>query len=341
MSQPSGNTRVVLANRPEAEPSTSDFRVEEGPVPELGEGEVLLRTIYVSLDPYMRGRMRDVETYTEPQPLDEVMEGAAVGEVMVSDHDAFDPGDFVLGETGWQEYGVADGDHLTGVSPGFAPLSYYLGILGMPGLTAYVGLLDIGKPDPDETVLVSAASGAVGSVVGQIARIKGCHVVGIVGTDEKCDYITDELGYDEAINRRSADINEALGASCPDGIDVYFDNVGGEILETALWHLNPHARVPLCGLIAEYNEPEPPPGPNLTPVLINRVKVQGFIVRDHADRQPDFVEDVGGWLDEGKMTYREDIVQGIEQAPEAFLGLFDGSNFGKLVVQVSEDPTRD
>lgn len=341
MTEPSKNTRVVLANRPEAEPSPSDFRVEEAPIPDVDDGQVLLRTIYVSLDPYMRGRMRDVETYTEPQSLDEVMEGGAVGQVTESRHEDFEPGDFVLSQTGWQEYAVADGEQLTEVSPEYAPLSYYLGILGMPGLTAYVGLLDIGQPEPEETVLVSAASGAVGSVVGQIARIQGCHVVGIVGTDEKCQYITGELGYDAAINRRTRDIDEALGETCPDGVDVYFDNVGGDILKTTLWHLNPHARIPLCGLIAEYNEPEPPPGPNLTPVLINRVKIQGFIVRDHVDRQPDFVEDVGGWVADGKITYKEDIVRGLENAPDAFLKLFDGSKFGKLAVQVSEDPARE
>jgi len=335
------NTRVLLANRPEAEPSPSDFRLERGEVPEPGEGEVLLRTIYLSLDPYMRGRMRDVKTYVEPQPLDEVMEGAVVGEVLESRHDEYEAGDHVLAQTGWQEYAAADGELLMPVDPELAPLSYYLGILGMPGLTAYVGLLDIAEPREGETVLVSAASGAVGSVVGQLARIRGCRVVGIVGTDEKCRYITDELGYDAAINRRTQTIDDALQETCPDGIDVYFENVGGDILKTVLWHLNPHARIPLCGLIAEYNEPELPPGPNLTPVLINRVRIQGFIVMDHFDRQPDFFADVAGWLQEGEMTYREDVVRGLEKAPEAFLKLFDGDNFGKLVVQVSEDPGRE
>lgn len=340
MSSPSSNTQVVLANRPEAEPSTSDFRIEDKEPPEPSDDEVLLRTIYISLDPYMRGRMRDVETYVEPQPLDGVMEGAAVCEVLESNHPDFESGDYVLAETGWQEFAVANGDNLNEVSAEMAPLSYYLGILGMPGLTAYVGLLDIGEPEAGETVLVSAASGAVGSVVGQIARIKGCRVVGIVGTDEKCSYITDELGYDAAINRRTQEIDSALNQTCPDGVDVYFDNVGGDILETTLYHLNNFARIPLCGLISEYNEAEPPPGPNLTPVLIKRAKMEGFIVRDHFDKLPEFIEDVGGWLAEGKMNYKEDVVQGLEKAPEAFLELFTGGNFGKLIVQVDEDPER-
>lgn len=340
MDLPSENRQVVLANRPEAEPSTSDFRLDNEPVPEPSEGQVLIRTIYVSLDPYMRGRMRDVESYVEPQPLDGVMEGAAIGEVVESKHDDLRAGDYVLSETGWQEYAVADGDAINEVSPEMAPLSYYLGLLGMPGLTAYVGLLEIGEPEAGETVLVSAASGAVGSVVGQLARIKDCRVVGIVGSDEKCDYITGELGYDAAINRRTRDIHQALGETCPDGVDVYYDNVGGEILKTTLTHLNNFARIPLCGLISEYNEPEPPAGPNLTPILTKRVKVQGFIVRDHFDKLGDFIEDVGGWLAEDKLHYKEDIVDGLENAPEAFLSLFSGEKFGKLIVQVSEDPER-
>lgn len=341
MTLPDSNQKVVLANRPEAEPSTSDFRVEEDSVATPSDGEVLLRTIYISLDPYMRGRMRDVETYVEPQPLDGVMEGAAVCEVLESNHEDFESGDYVLSESGWQEYALAEGDTLNEVSEEMASLSYYLGILGMPGLTAYVGLLHIGEPEEDETVLISAASGAVGSVVGQLARIKGCRVVGIVGSDEKCSYITDELGYDAAINRRSQDIDQALSETCPDGIDVYFDSVGGDILETTLGHLNNFARIPLCGLISEYNEPVPPPGPNLTPILIKRVKMEGFIVGDHFDKLPEFIDDVGGWLGEGKMNYKEDIVEGLENAPEAFLDLFTGDNFGKLIVQVGEDPERD
>lgn len=340
MTSPSTNKQVVLANRPRAEPSTSDFRIEETSVPEPSEDEVLLRTVYISLDPYMRGRMRDIETYVEPQPLDGVMEGAAVCEVLESNHENFVAGDYVLSETGWQEYAVADGKTLTEVSPDMAPLSYYLGILGMPGLTAYVGLLKIGEPEEGETVLVSAASGAVGSVVGQIARIKGCRVVGIVGTDEKCAYITDELGYNAAINRRTEDIDQALSDTCPDGIDVYFDNVGGDILKTTMFHLNNFARIPLCGLISEYNEPEPPPGPNLIPVVTKRIKVQGFVVRDHSDKRSEFIKDVSGWLDEGTMNYKEDIVEGLKNAPDAFLELFTGEKFGKLIVQVGDDPER-
>lgn len=340
MTRPSKNKQIVLANRPEAEPSTSDFRLEEQSMPEPSEGEVLLRTIYISLDPYMRGRMRDVVTYAEPQPLDQVMEGRGIGEIIESRHDQFSAGDYVLAETGWQEYAVADGDDLDGISPDPAPLSYYLGILGMPGFTAYIGLLDIGEPEEGETVVVSAASGAVGSVVGQLARIRGCRVVGIVGSDEKCSYLTDELGFDAAINRRTENIDQALGKTCPDGIDVYYENVGGDILKTILSHLNNFARIPLCGLISEYNEPTPPPGPNLTPILHKRVKLQGFVVMDHGDQFDDFVEDAGGWLAEGKLKYKEDIVEGLENAPEAFLDLFTGEKFGKRIVQVGDDPER-
>jgi NADPH-dependent curcumin reductase CurA len=246
----------------------------------------------------------------------------------------------VLGYGGWQSHAVAQGDAVRRLDPKAAPISTALGVLGMPGMTAYVGLLDIGHPRPGETVVVSAASGAVGSAVGQIAKIKGCRAVGIAGSPEKCDHVVRELGFDACVNYRKGDLLASLKEACPDGIDVYFENVGGDVLGAVMSLLNLNARIPLCGLISEYNATEPVPGPNLRPLLFNRVLVKGFIVSDHMARLGDFLRDAGGWVREGRLKYREDVVVGLEKAPEAFIGLLQGKNFGKLLVRVGEDPTR-
>ena len=334
------NRQILLVNRPDGEPRESDFALVESPVPEPGAGQFLCRTIYLSLDPYMRGRMSAAASYTRPAELGKVMVGGTVSQVVRSMHAGFAAGDLVLGYDGWQEYAVSDGQGVRKLDPRQGPLSYALGVLGMPGMTAYVALLDTGRPKTGETVVVSAASGAVGSVVGQIARIKGCRAVGIAGSDEKCSFVVNELHFDACINRRTEDLDRALGKACPGGIDVYYDNVAGPVLEAVLRHINRGARIPLVGLISQYNAAKPPPGPNLMPLLVKRALIQGFIVSDHEDRRGDFLRDVSGWLREGKLRYKEDVVQGLENAPRAFLGLFQGKNFGKLIVQVSPDPTK-
>jgi NADPH-dependent curcumin reductase CurA len=321
-------------------PVAEDFEIAVSPVPPAQEGDVLRRTIYLSLDPYMRGRMRDAPSYAVPVSLGQVMVGQTVGEVVESRDPAFRPGDIVTGYDGWQEYGRSSGKDLRKLDPAAAPISSALGVLGMPGLTAYVGLLDIGQPKPGETVVVSAASGAVGSVVGQIARLKGCRAVGVAGSQRKCDYVVGELGFDACVEHTRDDFADALRDSCPKGIDVYFDNVAGPVLAAVLRLINQGARIPFCGTISEYNATEPPPGPNLRPFLVKRAMLKGFIVSDHGDRLPAFLKDCAGWLEAGKLKYREDIVEGLDQAPAALLRLFDGRNFGKLLVRVSPDPTR-
>jgi NADPH-dependent curcumin reductase len=329
------NRRILLKNRPTGTPTRDDFELAEGPVPEPREGEVLTRTLFLSLDPYMRGRMSAAKSYAKPVGLGEVMTGGTVGEVVTSRHEGFAPGDIVVGQGGWQDYAALPAALLRKLDPSLAPVSTALGILGMPGMTAYVGLLDIGRPKAGETVVVSAASGAVGSVVGQIAKIHGCRVVGVAGGKEKVDYVVEELGFDAGVDHRSAGLADELAAACSKGVDVYFENVGGAT-QKAVWPLlNDFARVAVCGLIAQYNEPTPPPGPPMLDVLRKRLTVQGFIVSDHGRRQADFLRDVGGWLRAGKLKYREDVVAGLENAPEAFIGLLQGRNFGKLVVKVS------
>jgi NADPH-dependent curcumin reductase CurA len=321
-------------------PGPDNFALVETPVREPAEGEVLRRTLYLSLDPYMRGRMSDRESYASPTPLGQVMVGGTVSRVVASRNPTFQEGDFVLGYDGWQEYGISDGQGLRKLDPTVAPLSYYLGALGMPGMTAYFALLDIGRPKPEETVVVSAAAGAVGSVAGQIARIKGCRAVGLAGTDEKCRMLTEELGFDAWINYKTQDLGPALKRSCPDGIDVYYDNVAGPILEAVLGQINLGARIPLVGLISQYNAISPPPGPNLLPLLVKRALIHGFLVSDYMHRYEEFIADMGEWVREGKVKVREQIVEGLESAPEAFIGLFHGDNTGKLIVRVSPDPTR-
>lgn len=313
------------------------------PIP--GDGEVLLRTIYLSLDPYMRGRMNDAKSYAAPVELGAVMEGGTVAEVIESNDPSLSPGDFVLSYLGWQAYGVQPAAHLRKLDPARAPISTAVGVLGMPGFTAYAGLLEIGKPQAGETVAVAAATGAVGSAVGQIARIKGARTIGIAGGPEKVAYLR-ELGFDAAIDHRSPTFGEELKAASPEGIDVYFENVGGAVWDAIRPRLNTYARVPLCGLVATYNDTALPEGPDrsgalMGAILTKSITVRGFIqtefVKTHYKA---FQEEVSGWINDGTFAYREDIVDGLDQAPEAFFGLLKGKNFGKLLVRVGPDPTR-
>ncbi|MFQ5773343.1 MAG: NADP-dependent oxidoreductase [Kiloniellaceae bacterium] len=338
------NRRIVLAARPEGAPKDSDFHLIEAAVPEPGDGEMLCRTIYLSLDPYMRGRMNAARSYAPSVEIGEVMVGGAVSEVVRSNLSDFAPGDFVFGYSGWQEYSISNGRNLRRIDPGMAPISTALGVLGMPGMTAYTGLLNIGRPKQGETLVVAAASGAVGSLVGQIAKIKGCRAVGVAGSPEKCAYVVEELGFDACLNHRGADFADALGKACPDGVDIYFETVGGAVFQAVLPLLNPFARVPVCGLIAQYNATDLPPGPNQVPalmraILTNRIRMQGFIVWDFADQEQEFLETVGGWIREGRVKYRESIVDGLENAPKTFRGLLQGRNFGKQLIRVAPDPT--
>ena len=339
------NRQIQLAAHPNGFPKDTDFRMVEGPVPSPDAGQMLCQTVYLSLDPYMRGRMNARLSYAKGLAVGEVMTAGTVSRVAESKLDGFAVGDFVLTGNGWQDYALSDGRGVRKLDPAEAPISTAVGVLGMPGHTAYVGLLDIGTPKARETVVVSAASGAVGAVVGQIARIKGCRVVGVAGAKEKCDYVIDELGFDACVSHQSDNLAANLKAACPDGIDVYFENVGGKVFDAVLPLLNTFARVPVCGRIANYNLTGPPPEPDQTArlmgrVLVRRLTLRGFIVFDHVDRMPDFLRDVGAWIRNGELKYREDIVEGLENAVTAFQGLFQGRNFGKLLVRVSDDPTR-
>jgi NADPH-dependent curcumin reductase CurA len=328
------NRQIVLKSRPTGAPSAANFELVERPVPEPGEGEILVRHSWISLDPYMRGRMSDAKSYAKPVGVGEVMTAGTVGEVVKSRHPGFREGDVVQLQGGWQDYTVSNGKGVRKIDPAAAPVSTALGILGMPGMTAYMGLLEIGRPKPGDTVVVSAASGAVGSVVGQIAKIKGARAVGIAGGEAKCRYVTEELGFDDCVDHRAPDFAERLARACPNGIDVYFENVGGAVQATVWPLLNDFARVPVCGLIAQYNDTTPRPGPDMFSVLRKRLAIRGFIVRDFADKAADFRRDVAQWIRDGKLKYREDVVEGLEKAPEAFLGLLKGENFGKLVVKL-------
>ena len=339
------NRQVLLNAHPVGFPVDADFKMVETPVPEPGDGELLIRTIYQSLDPYMRGRMSPGLSYTAGVSLGEVMGAGTVGQVVASRHDRFAEGDFVLSANGWQEYAVSTPQMVRKLDPATAPISTAVGVLGMPGMTAYAGLLEVGELKDGEHVVVSAASGAVGAVVGQIAKIKGCRVVGVAGAQRKCDYVTGELGVDACVSHYSETLADDLKAACPDGIDVYFENVGGKVFEAVVPLLNNFARIPVCGRIANYNMTAPPEGPNevpalMTQVLVRRLRVRGFIVWDHAHLEGDFMRDVGGWIRSGELKYREDIVEGFENAVGAFQGLLRGENFGKLLVRVSDDPTR-
>jgi NADPH-dependent curcumin reductase CurA len=333
--------RIVLASRPVGEPKPSDFRVEEYPVPAPREGQVLLRTIWLSLDPYMRGRMSDAASYAAPVQIGEVMEGGTVSEVIASNNAAFKKGEIVLSRAGWQTHSLSDGRGLGKIDPQLAPISTAVGVLGMPGMTAYTGLLEIGKPQPGETVVVAAASGAVGSAVGQIAKIKGARAVGIAGGKEKCDYVKSELGFDECIDHRDPDLAARLKDACAKGIDVYFENVGGAVFDAVFPLLNNFARVPVCGLIAHYNDTEakPPKWASrfMFATLAKRLTFRGFIVSDFAARQSDFLRDMSQWLRDGKVKHKEFVTEGLENAPSAFMGLLKGANFGKQLVRVGPD----
>jgi NADPH-dependent curcumin reductase len=334
--------RIVLASRPAGEPKPENFRLEEFPVPQPGPGEVLLRTVWLSLDPYMRGRMSDAPSYAPPVALGAVMTGQTVSVVEASDVRGFEVGDHVLANVGWQDFGLSDGHDLVKIDAANGPLSYALGVLGMPGLTAYVGLLDIGQPRAGETLVVAAASGAVGSVVGQLAKLKGCRVIGVAGGVEKCRYVRDTLGFDDCLDHREPDLGKRLAAACPKGIDIYFENVGGAVLSAVLPLLNVGARVPVCGLIAWYNLEKLPVGVDRTPqllftVLRQRVRMQGFIIFDHYDRMPAFRRDMSAWVRAGQIKYREEVIEGLEHAPQGLIGLLQGENFGKLVVRVAGD----
>jgi NADPH-dependent curcumin reductase len=326
---------IILRSRPEGAPHLDNFELREIPIPEPSDGEVLMRTLYLSLDPYMRGRMSAAKSYAEPVAVGHPMVGGTVGEVLKSRHPGYVAGDIVVGNGGWQEYALAKGAFLRKLDPTGVPISTALGVLGMPGMTAYVGLLDIGKPNPGECLVVAAASGAVGSVVGQIAKIKGCRTVGMAGGRDKCHFVVDELGFDACIDHRSSDFRDSLTAACPNGIDIYFENVGGHVQQTVWPLLNDFARVPVCGLIAQYNSTTPVLGPDMSSVLRKRLTLRGFIVWDFAGRQADFLCEAGEWVRSGRLKYREDIVKGLENAPAAFLGLLEGKNFGKMLVKVA------
>jgi NADPH-dependent curcumin reductase len=335
------NRQWVLASRPEGEPRQDTFRLVESDMREPADGEVLLKTLWLSLDPYMRGRISAAKSYARGVEPGEVMVGGTVSEVVESKDPRFAPGDAVLSYSGWQEYQVASGKGLLKLDPKAAPLSTALGVLGMPGMTAYVGLLLIAQPKAGETVAVAAASGAVGAVVGQLAKIKGARAVGIAGGADKGRYLLDELGFDAAIDRRDPQMKEKLAAACPNGIDVYFENVGGDVFDAVFPLFNNFARMPVCGMIAHYNDTELPPGPDKTPrimrtILTKRLTVRGFLVSDwFAEHMADFQRDMAGWIREGRVKYREDVVEGLEAAPEAFMGLLKGRNFGKLLVRVA------
>ena len=329
------NRQFRLAARPVGLPKSSDWSFVDEPVAAPREGELLVKLRYISLDPAMRGWMNEGRSYVRPVELGQVMRAAGVGEVIESRNEAFPTGAYVVGTFGVQEYAVSDGTAVYRVDPNLAPPPKFLSVLGLTGLTAYFGLLDIGRPEPGQTVVVSAACGAVGQIVGQIAKIKGCRAVGIAGGPEKCRYVVDELGFDAAVDYKREDVRDALRTHCPDRIDVYFDNVGGEILDTALTLLARHARIVLCGAISQYNESGPRHGPaNYMALLVDRARMEGFLVFDFFSRYPEAIGDMAGWMAEGRLRSREDIVSGIETFPDALLRLFRGENFGKLMLEV-------
>jgi len=335
------NRQILLVSRPSGEPILDNFRLVESQVPAPGANQMLLRAIYLSLDPYMRGRMNAAKSYAPPVDIGQVMEGRTVAEVVESHLPGYQPGDFVFAPIGWQEFAVSDGDGVRKIDRALRPLSYALGILGMPGMTAYTGLLNIGLPKPGETLVVAAASGAVGSLVGQIARIKGCRVVGIAGGQEKCRFVKDELGFDDCLDHRQPNLKGQLETACPQGIDIYFENVGGAVFDAVLPWLNNFARIPVCGLIAHYNDTSLPPAPDRVPlvmhqILIKRLTFRGFIVWDFASQMPQFLADMSDWLREGRLKYKEDITDGLENAPRELIGLLRGSNFGKKLIRVSD-----
>ncbi len=335
------NRRIVLAERPKGMPDENTLKLETTDIPEPGAGEMLLRTVWLSLDPYMRGRMNDAKSYAQPVEIGGVMTGQVVAEVVASNLEGYHPGDMVLSGSGWQDYAVSDGTMVINLGKEPKNPSWSLGILGMPGYTAYAGLLKIGEPKPGETVVVAAASGPVGATVGQIAKIKGCRVVGVAGGPEKCAHVVDNLGFDACIDHKADDFAKQLAAACPDGIDVYFENVGGKVLYGVLPLLNPFARMPVCGVVSWYNLPGLPQGPDMGPAIMGtilrmKVKVQGFIIFDSfgLDTYREFASDMTKWLEEGKVRYKEQVVDGLEHAPQALNDLLVGKSFGKMVVRV-------
>ena len=339
---PDSITRVVLAARPEGAPTAADFRIEHAPMPAPRTGQVLLRNRWLSLDPYMRGRMNAGRSYAAPVEIGEVMDGGTVSEVVQSLHPAWSPGDLVLAHAGWQSHAVVDGETLRRkLDPAGLPPQTALGVHGMPGFTAYAGLHEIGKPQHGETVVVAAASGPVGATVGQIARLRGARVVGIAGGPDKVAHVRNDLGFDVALDHRADDFADQLAAACPDGIDVYFENVGGKVFDAVLPLLNDFARIPVCGLVAHYNATGPAPGPDRVPqlmslILTRHLTVRGFIQHDFIALYPEFVREMGHWLRDGRIRYREDVVEGLENAPEAFIGMLEGKNFGKLLVKIAD-----
>jgi len=337
------NRQILLASRPHGAPTTENFKMVQTDKPKPQSGEVLLRTVFLSLDPYMRGRMSDAKSYAEPVALNAVMVGGTVCRVEESNHADYQEGDWVVSFSGWQDYNISDGVGLLKLDSDMANPSSALGVLGMPGLTAYMGLLDIGQPQAGETVVVAAATGAVGSLVGQIAKLKGCKVIGIAGGAEKCQYAVETLGFDACLDHHSDDLAVQLASACVEGIDVYFENVGGKVFDAVFPLLNTKARIPLCGLVSQYNATELPAGPDrmsalMGTILIKRMKMQGFIVfDDYGDRYNEFKEVMVKWLDEGKIQHKEHRVEGLDSAVPSFIGLLEGKNFGKLVVRVGPD----
>ncbi|ELR8701861.1 NADP-dependent oxidoreductase [Vibrio vulnificus] len=341
MTQPT-NRQIVLASRPVGAPTAENFTLKQSDIPTPAQGEMLLRSVYLSLDPYMRGRMSDAKSYAEPVGIDEVMVGGTVCQVEVSNHAEFEVGEWVLAYTGWQDYAISNGEGLIKLGKQPSHPSYALGVMGMPGFTAYMGLLDIGQPKEGNTLVVAAATGAVGSMVGQIGKLKGCRVIGIAGGEEKCQFAKETLGFDECIDHKATDFAEQLAKVCHNGIDIYFENVGGKVFDAVMPLLNTGARIPLCGLISQYNATSLPEGPDrmsmlMAQLLIKRIKMQGFIIfDDYGHRYGEFAADMSQWLAQGKIHYREHLVQGLENAPDAFIGLLEGKNFGKMVVQTNQ-----
>ncbi|WP_332398764.1 NADP-dependent oxidoreductase [Vibrio metschnikovii] len=336
------NRQIVLASRPHGAPTDSNFRLQHVAKPTPAQGEVLLRTIYLSLDPYMRGRMSDAKSYAEPVAIDDVMVGGTVCQVETSHHPDFTVGEWVLAYTGWQDYAISNGEGILKLGRDPITPSYALGVMGMPGFTAYMGLLDIGQPKAGETLVVAAATGPVGATVGQIGKIKGCHVVGIAGGEEKCRYAKQVLGFDECLDHKADDFAQQLAQACPQGIDVYYENVGGKVFDAVLPLLNTSARVPVCGLVSQYNATALPTGPDRLPLLMGtlltkRIRMQGFIIfDDYGDRYSEFSREMSQWLSQGKIHYREQIISGLDNAPQTFIGLLEGKNFGKVVIEVNQ-----
>jgi NADPH-dependent curcumin reductase CurA len=336
----SSATRIVLASRPTGELAPEHFRTESYDAPKPGAGEVLLKTLFISVDPYVHGRIKETASYAPPTPEGAVIEGGTVAEVLQSNSPDFKTGDIVLAHSGWQTHAVAKAETLSRIDPKIAPISTALGILGMPGMTAYFGLLDIGQPKPGETVVVAAASGAVGSVVGQIAKMKGARAVGIAGGADKCRIVKEEFGFDDCLDHRAPDLAGRLKAACPNGIDVYYENVGGKVFEAVLPNLAIHARIPVCGVISYYGGVTG--GDEFTPLqrflrmmLVKRLTVKGFIVREYDPRRAEFERDMSQWVREGRIKWREHVVDGLDKAPQALIGLLSGSNVGKAVVKVA------